>query len=301
MEVFTTPEFWSALLAIILIDLVLAGDNAIVIGLAARNVPKEMQKKVILWGTFGAIAIRIIMTLLVVQLLKIPAAMLIGGVALVWIATKLVMDDGGGGHEIAAKATVRGAIQTIIIADAVMGIDNVLAIGGASHGSMLLVTIGLAISVPIVIWGSTIILKLVQKYPSIILIGAAVLGWTAIKMISSEPLVKPYLKDNHTLQVLLHLIVLTIILAPPLAKRLPGKYRLLGVLLPFLILWLVVFDLIEEAYHLHPLDDWFWVDDIVDIVMWVGWIPFAIMIAKRYQVNLSGDQHVIAHSTESAK
>ena len=293
---FISPEFWSALLAIVLIDLVLAGDNAIVIGLAARNVPKEMQHKVILWGTFGAIAIRIVMTLLVVQLLKVPAALLIGGMALVWIAMKLVNNgDTEDGHAISAQSTLRGAIQTIIVADALMGIDNVLAIGGAAHGNMLLVTIGLAISVPIVVWGSTLILKLVQKYPSIILIGAGVLGWTAIKMIGSEPLLKSILQNHHAIQILLHVIILALILVPPLARKLPAPHQLTGLLLPFLIIWLTVFDLIEEAYHLHPLDQWFWVDDMVDMVMWIGWIPIAIGITKLHRIH----QNNTAASTHS--
>ncbi|RCS56465.1 TerC family protein [Parvibium lacunae] len=283
MELFS-PEFWSALLAIVLIDLVLAGDNAIVIGLAARNVPKEMQKKVIFWGTFGAIAIRALLTLVVVWLLKIPGFLLAGGLALVWIAMKLVKpEDEKDGHHIESHSSVRKAIQTIVIADAVMGVDNVLAIGGAAHGSMLLVVLGLLISVPIVVWGSQLILKWVEKYPSIILIGAGVLGWTAVKMIANEPLIKEIVANSHQLRILLYVIVLGLIMVPPLVRYLPENKRVLGILLPFLIVWLTGFDILEEHYHLHPLDDWFWIDDVVDIVMWVGWIPFAVLIYKKHQ------------------
>ena len=184
-ELLSSP-WWSALLAIIVIDLVLAGDNAVVIGLAARNVPARHQRRVVLWGTFGAIAVRVALTSVVVWLLKIPGFLLVGGLALAWIGWRLTDDTGGGDPKVAATASIRGAIQTIVIADAVMGIDNVLAIGGAAHGSMLLVLIGLAVSIPIVIWGSTLVLKLVERHPQILWLGAAVLGWTAAKMIASE-------------------------------------------------------------------------------------------------------------------
>jgi len=139
-ELFTSAWF-SALGAIILIDLVLAGDNALVIGLAARNVPPEMQRKVVLWGTFGAIAIRALLTAVVVYLLKIPGFLVIGGIALIYIGWRLTQDNSGS-HEIAPANSVRGAVRTIIVADAVMGVDNVLAVGGAAQGSMLLVLVG---------------------------------------------------------------------------------------------------------------------------------------------------------------
>ncbi len=183
-------EFFTALLTIIMIDLVLAGDNAIVIGLAARNLPKELQKKVIIWGTVGAIGIRAIATVLVVWLLKIPGLLLIGGVLLLWVAYKLLIDEKD--HEVGAASNFWAAIRTIIIADALMGLDNVIAVAGAAHGSFLLVVLGLIISIPIVVWGSTIILKFVDKYPIIITIGAAVLAWTAAKMIVKEPFIEPY-------------------------------------------------------------------------------------------------------------
>jgi YjbE family integral membrane protein len=189
MELFSA-EFFSALLAIIMIDLVLAGDNAIVIGLAARNLPKHQQKKVILWGTVGAIAVRTLATLVVVWLLKIPGLLVIGGVLLLWVAYKLLVEDKG--HDVEAGSNFWAAIRTIIIADALMGLDNVLAVAGAAHGSFLLVVLGLIISVPIVVWGSTIILKFVERFPIIITIGAAVLAWTASKMIVKEPFLADY-------------------------------------------------------------------------------------------------------------
>ena len=192
MEFLSAP-WWSALLAIILIDLVLAGDNAIVIALAARSLPKHLQKKAIIWGTVGAIAVRTLMTLVVVWLLKIPGLMLIGGLGLLWIGYKLVADQGGeeGEHGPAAN-TFWGAMKTIVIADALMGIDNVLGVAGAAHGSMDLVVIGLLISVPIVVFGSTMVLKLVDRFPIIIYVGAGVIAYTAGSMIVNEPILSEW-------------------------------------------------------------------------------------------------------------
>jgi YjbE family integral membrane protein len=190
MELFSSP-WWYALLAIVLIDLVLAGDNAIVIALAARNLPPELQKKAILWGTVGAIAVRSAMTLVVVWLLKIPGLMLIGGLGLLWIAYKLLVDTGHDEHDGPVVSTFVGAMKTIVVADALMGIDNVLGVAGAANGSMSLVILGLLISVPIVVFGSQIVLKLVERFPIIIQFGAAVLAFTAAKMIIGEQLLDP--------------------------------------------------------------------------------------------------------------
>jgi YjbE family integral membrane protein len=187
MELFSTA-WWSALLAIILIDLVLAGDNAIVIALAARNLPPDLQKKAIIWGTVGAIAVRSAMTLIVVWLLKVPGLMLVGGLGLLWIAYKLLVDTGGDDEHGPVATTFWGAMKTIIVADALMGIDNVLGVAGAAGGSMLLVVLGLLISIPIVVFGSQIVLKLVERFPVIIHLGAAVLAFTAAKMIIGEKL-----------------------------------------------------------------------------------------------------------------
>lgn len=203
---FFSVEFWSALFSIVMIDLVLAGDNAIVIGLAARNLPKNQQKKVIVWGTVGAVVIRATATLLVVYLLKIPGLLLAGGLILIWIAFKLMVEEKE--HNVESGGSIWAAIRTIIIADAVMGLDNVLAVAGAAHDSFLLVVLGLAISVPIVVWGSTIVLKFMEKYPVIITIGSAVLAWTASKMIIGESFMKgfftnPVLKYGFELLVVI--------------------------------------------------------------------------------------------------
>ncbi|NNU44886.1 TerC family protein [Ramlibacter montanisoli] len=187
---FMSAAWWSALLAIILIDLVLAGDNAIVIALAARNLPPHLKNKAIIWGTGGAIVVRSAMTVGVVWLLKIPGLMGIGGAALLWIAYRLVADDGGNDEHGPMATTFWGAMKTIVIADALMGIDNVLGVAGAAHGSFDLVVIGLLVSIPIVVFGSKLVLKLVERFPIIIQLGAAVLAFTAAKMIVSEPLLR---------------------------------------------------------------------------------------------------------------
>jgi YjbE family integral membrane protein len=190
-----TLQFIYALGAIILIDLVLAGDNAIIIALAARKLPAHLQKKAIIWGTVGAIAIRTGMTVAVVWLLEVPGLMLAGGALLLWIAIKLLMptntDSQPGEHH--ASTTLVGALKTIVIADTVMGLDNVLAVAGAANGSFLLVALGLLISIPIVVWGSTLILKWVERFPIIVYLGAGVLALTAVKMMLTEPLIQDWI------------------------------------------------------------------------------------------------------------
>ena len=192
MEMFSTP-WWSALMAIVLIDLVLAGDNAIVIALAARNLPAQLKRKAIIWGTVGAIVVRSAMTVGVVWLLQIPGLMLVGGLGLVWIAYQLLADQGDGEAHGESATTFWGAMKTIIVADALMGVDNVLGVAGAAHGAFDLVVIGLLVSIPIVVLGSSVVLKLVERFPSIISIGAAVLAFTAAQMLVSEPLLADYL------------------------------------------------------------------------------------------------------------
>ena len=202
-------QFATALLAIIVIDLMLAGDNAIVIALAARRLPPHLQRRAVVWGMVGAIAVRGAMTLIVVWLLQIPGLLLAGGLALIVIAYRLLLPEDeakGGGHE-DAPTGFWAAMRTIVVADAVMGLDNVLAVAGAAHGSYLLVVLGLLISIPIVVWGSQLLLKWVERYPVIVYIGAAVLAWTAVKMITSEPLVKGFIDANPIVVPLLYIAV----------------------------------------------------------------------------------------------
>jgi len=204
-------DFASALAAIVVIDLMLAGDNAIVIALAARNVPAHLQKRAIAWGAIGAIAVRSLMTLVVVWLLHVPGLLFVGGAVLVWIAYKLLLPDDSleeAHANGASPATFWGAMRTIIVADAVMGLDNVLAVAGAAHGSYLLVILGLAISVPIVVWGSGVLLKWVERYPAIVYFGSGVLAWTAVKMMMAEPLLREAAGTNGYLVALVYLVVI---------------------------------------------------------------------------------------------
>lgn len=195
MDLFTAPWWW-ALLAIILIDLVLAGDNAIVIALAARKLPPALQKKAIIWGTVGAIAVRSLMTFAVVWLLKIPGLMLAGGLGLMWIAFKLIANDEDEQHEDIGAMTFWGAMKTIVVADALMGIDNVLGVAGAANGSFELVAIGLMVSIPIVVFGSQLVLKLVEQWPIIIPAGGTVLAFTAAQMVVKESLILDIFENN---------------------------------------------------------------------------------------------------------
>lgn len=209
MEI-VSVEFFTALLAIVVIDLVLAGDNAIVIALASRSLPKHLQKQAIVWGAVGAIAVRSAMTLVVVWLLKIPGLLFVGGTLLIWIAYRLLLPENGEGEGDTIKPAVGfwGAIRTIVVADMVMGLDNVLAVAGAAQGSYLLVVLGLLVSVPIVIWGSTLMLHWVERYPAIVYLGAAVLAWTAAKMIVSEPYLKEVFDANGAAAMLAYFAVI---------------------------------------------------------------------------------------------
>ena len=203
----TSPAFLSALLAIILIDLALAGDNAIVIALAARQVPAHMQRKVLIWGSVAAVIVRGIASLFVVWLLKIPGFLLAGGALLLYIAFKLVRPQQGESDaiKVGTDASVRQAVMTIVLADMAMGIENVLAVGGAAHGNVLLVIIGLLISVPIIMFGSQLVLKLVDKYPHIITLGGAILAWTAVKMMLGEPALDHWFEIESWMEVPLYL------------------------------------------------------------------------------------------------
>lgn len=191
---FLSMDFLSALLSIIVLDLVLAGDNAVVIALASRNLPTELRNKAIYIGTVGAILIRTIMTLFAVWLLTVPYLQAIGGLILIPVAYKLLKQEDEGEH-IESSTSFWGAIKTIIIADAVMGVDNVLAIAGAAQGNFILVVLGLIISVPIVIFGSKWIGSLMIKYPILIYVGSGILTWTAGTMVMHDKIVGTYLTN----------------------------------------------------------------------------------------------------------
>ncbi|QAY65399.1 TerC family protein [Paenibacillus protaetiae] len=225
MELFTV-DFWSALLVIVFIDLMLAGDNAIVIGMAARNLPKSQQKKAVIYGTAGAVIIRIVATLIVVKLLGVPWLHLIGGLLLVWIAYKLLTEEENH-DDIKAGNTLGQSIRTIILADAAMGIDNVLAVAGASHGDDLLVIIGLLISIPVVVWGSTIFIRLIEKFSWIAYIGAAVLGYTSAKMIAHEKAFGDFFTSNDLLYWSFVAVIIVLILLAGVWKNNQNRSKML--------------------------------------------------------------------------
>jgi YjbE family integral membrane protein len=214
---FFTLDFLTALLIIIVIDLVLAGDNAIVIGLAARNLPLNLQKRAIIWGTAGAVIIRVVATIFVVYLLNVPGLLFIGGLMLIWIAYKLLVEQKDE-HNIAAASNLGAAIRTIVIADALMGVDNVIAVAGAAKSgsdehNLILVILGLLISIPIMVWGSTLVIKIIDRFPAAIYVGSGVLVLTAGKMMADETfLVKDFLADHQLLKWVTIIILMIAVL-----------------------------------------------------------------------------------------
>ncbi|KYZ75190.1 hypothetical protein AXX12_13555 [Anaerosporomusa subterranea] len=215
---FFSISFLSSLVSIVVIDLVLAGDNALVIGMAARNIAKEQQKTAIIWGTAGAVIIRALATLIVVWLLKIPGLLAVGGVALIWISYKILTEKKEI-ENVQAAPTIGAAIRTVIIADAAMGIDNVIAVAGAAHGNFMLVIFGLAISVPVVVWGSTLFIRLLDRFPALIYVGGGILAWTAAKMLVDEPLWRSFFTDNPMLRWLVLLLIVGSVLGVGAMKR----------------------------------------------------------------------------------
>ena len=187
---FASAAFWAALGSIILANILLSGDNAVVIALAARSLPAHQQKKAILFGSAAAIVMRIVLTVIAVEMLKWPFLKLIGGVLLVYIGVTLLLEDDGGGDQGAQEnAGLMTAIRTILIADLVMSLDNVLAVAAAAKGNTVLLVLGLGISIPLIIFGSTLLLKVMERFPIIITLGAALLGFLAGEMVMTDPAV----------------------------------------------------------------------------------------------------------------
>jgi YjbE family integral membrane protein len=193
---FDSPQFWVAVMQIIAIDIVLGGDNAVVIALACRRLPEHQRKLGIFWGVFGAIILRVVLIFFALSLLAIPYLKIVGAALLLWIGIKLLQPEPEGEHEISASTTLIGAIKTIIVADAVMSVDNVIAIAGAAKDDMGLVIFGLVVSVPIIVWGSQLVMKVMDRYPVMIAIGAGLLGWIAGDMIVSDMVTKEWVKTH---------------------------------------------------------------------------------------------------------
>lgn len=193
MSEFLTPVFWAGLLQIIAIDLVLSGDNAVVIALACRRLQPEQRKIGIFWGVAGAVSLRVVLTAFAASLLGYPWLKLIGGLLLLWIGVKLLLPDGEGEHEINPATSVAGAVKTIIVADFVMSVDNVIGVAGAAGDSLVLLGIGLAVSIPVIVWSSQVIMKSMERFPVIVTLGAGLLGWVAGGMIVGDPLLRVWM------------------------------------------------------------------------------------------------------------
>jgi len=193
---FGTPQFWVAALEIIVINILLSGDNAVVIALACRNLPKKLRRLGIFWGVIGAVVLRIILTFFAVQLLLLPYLQLVGGALLIWIGIKLVAEDEGDGPEVAASDRLLSAVKTVIVADLVMSIDNVIGVAGAAKGSLLLLVFGLVVSIPLVVVGAQLIMKLIERFPWLVIAGGGLLGYIAGEIATTDTAVKPWIDAN---------------------------------------------------------------------------------------------------------
>ena len=187
-----TPQFWVAGLQIILINILLSGDNAVVIALACRNLSPRQRKYGIFWGVMGAIVLRIILTFFAMSLLANPYLKLIGGALLLWIGVKLVAEDSGGEHDVKASDRLLAAVWTIIVADLVMSLDNVMGVAAAAKGNVPLIVFGLIVSIPIVVLGSQIVMRLLARFPLLVLAGGGLLGYIAGEMMVEDPAVAPW-------------------------------------------------------------------------------------------------------------
>ena len=195
MEEYLSLAFLLQVLQFIAIDILLGGDNAVVIALACRKLPESQRNKGIAWGVVGAIGLRIVMIFFALQLLALPFLKIIGALLLLWIGVKLLQSEDDDHDNVEGATTLFGAIKTIVIADAVMSLDNVIAVAGAAHGNMGLVVFGILFSIPIIVWGSKFVLTLMDRFPVVITLGAALLGWIAGGMFVTDEFLKDYLKD----------------------------------------------------------------------------------------------------------
>ena len=190
---FVDPEFWARWVSIVIIDLTLAGDNALVIALAVRTLPKRQQFWGRIWGTLGAVLLRLLFITIITHLFRIPLIQALGGLVLVWIALKLIRQETGSEGHVRQGTTLWEAVRIIIIADVVMSLDNVLAVAAAAHGDIFLVIFGIALSIPIVIWGSGILARLMNRYGWIVWLGGGILGYVAGEMVLKDPVAHKWL------------------------------------------------------------------------------------------------------------
>ena len=213
LEMIFTPHFWLDVSKIIVIDLLLSGDNAVVIALACRNLPLEQRKKGILFGVAGAIILRIVLTFFAVNLLSLPYLKLVGAILLIWIGIKLILpEEEHNADNIQADTRLLGAVKTIIIADFVMSLDNVLGVAAAAHGNVTLLVFGLLVSIPLIAWSSQLVLKLIDRFPIIIYAGGTLLGYVAGEMLVSEALFSPIVEARHYLHSLIPVLCALLVL-----------------------------------------------------------------------------------------
>jgi YjbE family integral membrane protein len=193
---FGTPQFWVAALEIIVINILLSGDNAVVIALACRNLPPRQKWLGIFWGVIGAVVLRIVLTFFAVKLLLLPYLQIVGAALLVWIGVKLIAEDEGDGPDVAASDRLIAAVKTVIVADLVMSIDNVIGVAGAAKGSLPLLIFGLVVSIPLVVVGSQLIMKLIERFPWLVVAGGGLLGYIAGEIATEDTAVKPWIAAN---------------------------------------------------------------------------------------------------------
>lgn len=191
-----TPQFWTGLLTIIWVNIILSGDNAVVIALAARALPAHQQNKAVFWGAGAAVIMRIILTIVAVELLKLAYLKLIGSALLLWIAVKLLVPEDDSDDGIESSSNLWTAIKTILVADLVMSLDNVIGVAAAAKGSIVLLVLGLLISIPLVIFGATMLMKLMERFPVIITIGAGILGWVSGEMAATDPVIHDWVNAH---------------------------------------------------------------------------------------------------------
>ena len=199
MEMLSSADFWLGLVKIIGVNLILSGDNAVVIALAARSLPPHQQKQAVLFGSAAAVVLRILLTVVAARLLAMPYLQIAGGLLLLWIGVQLLGDEDEGGGERRARGTMLSAVRTILIADLVMSLDNVIAVAAAAQGSMTLLVLGLAISIPLVIFGSTLLITVMERFPVIVVLGAALIGWVGGEAIASDVVLTEALASSEWL------------------------------------------------------------------------------------------------------
>ncbi|WP_198970355.1 TerC family protein [Xylophilus sp. ASV27] len=199
MDILNSPDFWIGLLKIVWINIILSGDNAVVIALAARSLPPHQQKLAVFWGSGAAVVLRIALTVVAAKLLALPYLQIVGGCLLLWIGVQLLGDEDEGEGESKEYGNLMTAVRTILIADLVMSLDNVIAVAAAAQGSMLLLVLGLAISIPLVIFGSTLMIKLMERFPIIVLLGAALIGWVGGETIVGDSALGGVMEGRHWL------------------------------------------------------------------------------------------------------